>query len=60
MANRKLKTNLHMGSLVSVQLDPGLKSYYQRKVAEGKNKMSILNAVKNKTTCPGISCSQTR
>ncbi len=48
MANRKLKTNLHMGSLVGVQLDPGLKAYYERKVAEGKNKMSVLNAVKNK------------
>ena len=48
MANRKLKTNLHMGSLVGVQLDPDLKAYYERKVAEGKNKMSVLNAVKNK------------
>jgi len=48
MANRKLKTNLHMGSMVGVQVDPGLKAYYERKVAEGKNKMSVLNAVKNK------------
>jgi transposase len=48
MANRKLKTNLHMGSLTGVKLDPGLKAYYERKVAQGKNKMSVLNAVKNK------------
>ncbi len=37
-----------MGSLVSVKLDPGIKAYYERKVNEGKNKMSVLNAVKNK------------
>jgi transposase len=48
MANKKLKTNLHMGALASVKVDPGLKKYYERKVAEGKNKMSVLNAVKNK------------
>ena len=48
MANKKLKTNLHMGALTSVKVDPGLKQYYERKVAEGKNKMSVLNAVKNK------------
>ncbi len=48
MANKKLKTNLHMGSLTAVKLDPDLKAYYERKVAEGKNKMSVLNAVRNK------------
>lgn len=26
----------------------GLNQYYERKIAEGKNKMSVLNAVKNK------------
>lgn len=48
MANKKLKTNLHMASLSSVRLDKDLKAYYERKVAEGKNKLSVLNAVKNK------------
>ena len=48
MANKKLKCNLHMASLTAVKLDPDLKAYYERKVAEGKNKMSVLNAVKNK------------
>lgn len=48
MANKKLKCNLHMASLSAVRLDPGLKAYYERKVLEGKNKMSVLNAVKNK------------
>jgi len=48
MANKKLKCNLHMASLSAIKLDTGLKAYYERKVAEGKNKMSVLNAVKNK------------
>ncbi len=48
MANKKLKCNLHMASLTAVKLDADLKAYYERKVSEGKNKMSVLNAVKNK------------
>jgi len=48
MANKKLKTNLHMASLSGVRLDSALKAYYERKVAEGKSKLSVLNAVKNK------------
>lgn len=48
MANRKLKCNLHMAALSAIKLDVDLKSYYERKVAEGKNKMSVLNAVRNK------------
>ena len=48
MGNKKLKTNLHMASLSGVRLDDGLRAYYERKVAEGKHKLSVLNAVKNK------------
>ena len=48
MSNKKLKCNLHMASLSAVKLDADLKAYYERKVTEGKNKMSVLNAVKNK------------
>ena len=48
MANKKLKCNLHMASLTAVKLDVDLKAYYERKVGEGKSKMSVLNAVKNK------------
>lgn len=48
MANKKLKCNLHMASLSAVKLDAGLKAYYERKVGEGKHKMSVLNAVKCK------------
>lgn len=48
LANKKVKTNLHMASLTGIKLDEGLKAYYERKVAQGKNKMSVLNAIRNK------------
>jgi transposase len=48
LANKKLKTNLHMASLTSIRLDSTMKAYYERKVEEGKNKMCVLNAVRNK------------
>ena len=48
MANKKMKRYLHMASLTAIKLDEGLKSYYERKVAEGKNKMCVLNAIRNK------------
>lgn len=37
-----------MASMRVVRLDCDLKIYYERKVAEVKNKMSFLNAVRNK------------
>jgi transposase len=48
MANKKLKCLLHMGAMAAISYDEEIRIYYKRKVAEGKNKMSILNAVRNK------------
>lgn len=48
MANKKLKKQLHMCALSAIQYDSELKDYYQRKVAEGKNKMLVINNVRNK------------
>jgi transposase len=48
MANKTLKTLLHMAALTAVKVDLQLKLYYERKVGEGKAKMSVLNAVKAK------------
>ena len=47
-ANKKLKRLLHLCALAALRFDAGLKAYYERKVAEGKNKMSIINAIRNK------------
>lgn len=48
MANLKLKKLLHMSAMAAIRSDAELKSYYIRKVSEGKNRMSVLNAVRNK------------
>lgn len=47
-ANGELKRTLHMAAISSVQHNPELHAYYKRKVEEGKNKMSVINAVRNK------------
>ena len=39
---------LHMGAMSVISRDPELRDYYQRKVAQGKNKMLVINAVRNK------------
>ncbi len=48
MANKRLKTNLHLAALTAIKYDPEIKIYYERKVLEGKHKMSIINAVRFK------------
>jgi transposase len=48
MGNKTLKTLLHMSALVASSCNLDMKEYYQRKVKEGKNKMSVLNAIRNK------------
>lgn len=48
MANKKLKKQLHMCALSSIVHNPEMKTYFERKVEEGKNKMLVLNNVRNK------------
>ncbi|RAW01209.1 hypothetical protein DQQ10_09855 [Pseudochryseolinea flava] len=48
MANKKY--NLHSGSLTAIKRDKGLKATTKRKVSEGKSRLSVLNAVKNKSS----------
>jgi transposase len=47
-ANRKLKKLLHLCALSAIKNDKELHLYFERKVMEGKNKMSVINAVRNK------------
>lgn len=47
-ANNELKKVLHMAAISSIQHNSELHLYYKRKVEEGKNKMSVINAVRNK------------
>jgi transposase len=56
-ANRELKSLLHLAAMQNVKrLNSSLSMYYQRKVKEGKNKMSILNALRNKLIHRIFSC----
>lgn len=48
MANKSLKTKLHLCAMAAIQHDKELRTYYERKVEEGKNKMLVINAVRNK------------
>ncbi|MEZ4800675.1 MAG: IS110 family transposase [Flavobacteriales bacterium] len=47
-ANKSLKALLHLAAMAAVKSPGDLKAYYIRKVSEGKNKMSVLNAIRNK------------
>lgn len=47
-ANKRLKYLLHMAAMSSIRCKGDIQNYYNRKVAEGKNKMSVINAVRNK------------
>lgn len=51
IANKKMKMLLHMAAMNAITFNDELKTYYQRKVAEGKNPMSVLNAVRFKLIC---------
>jgi len=48
MANKELKKILHMGAMSVIHCNPEMKQYYDRKTAEGKHALSVINAVKNK------------
>jgi len=48
MANKKLKKHLHLCAMSATNHDPEIKEYYERKVAEGKSKMLVINNVRNK------------
>lgn len=47
-ARKRLKSLFHLAAMSSIRMRGELREYYQRKVREGKNKMLVLNAVRNK------------
>lgn len=48
LANKEGKTLLSLCAGTAIQNNPEMKAYYQRRIEEGKNKMSTLNVVRNK------------
>lgn len=47
-ANKRLKRLLHLVAMTTISCDKQLSQYYQRKVGEGKNRMLVINAIRNK------------
>jgi transposase len=47
-ARKRLKSLFHLAAMSAIRMKGELQDYYQRKVKEGKNKMLVLNAVRNK------------
>lgn len=57
MANKRMKELLHMSALSATTMKKSeLNDYYQRKVAEGKNKMLVLNNLRNKIVQRVFAC----
>jgi transposase len=56
MANMALKKLLHLAAMSAIQCCGELKAFYHRKVTEGKNKMSVINAVRNKLISRVFAC----
>jgi transposase len=56
MANKNMKSLLHLSALSAIQMQGDLQEYYKRKVSEGKNKMSVLNAIRNKLVLRVFAC----
>ena len=48
LADKKMKSLLHMAALTAIKYDPELKAYYRRKKEEGKHTMLVLNNIKCK------------
>lgn len=56
MANHQMKTLLHMAALSCIQMKGDLQDFYLRKIEAGKNKMSIINAIRNKIVLRVFAC----
>ena len=47
-ANKEVKKLLHMAALSSIAMNSEFKDYFDRKVKNGKSKMLVINAIRNK------------
>jgi transposase len=55
-ANKSIKTLFHMSALSAISTPGEIQDYFNRKVGEGKNKMSVLNAIRNKLILRIFAC----
>lgn len=48
LANKEVKVILNMCAMSAIRFNPEMKKYYQKRIEQGKNKMSTLNIIRNK------------
>ena len=48
LADKEMKRVLDLAAKSALQHDPEIKEYYQRRISEGKSKMSTINVLRNK------------
>jgi transposase len=56
IANMTMKKLLHMAAMSAIQCCEETRAFYDRRVSEGKNKMSVLNAIRNKLISRVFAC----
>jgi len=48
MANKRIKALLSNAATTSIQFNPEMKQYYEKRISQGKSKMSTQNIIRNK------------
>jgi transposase len=56
IANKQTKSLLHMAAISSISYKGPMRDYFERKVAEGKKKMTVINAIRNKIILRVFAC----
>jgi transposase len=56
LANKSVKTLLHLSALSARTMKGEMREYYERKITEGKNPMSVINALRNKLVARIFAC----
>jgi len=56
IANKYLKKLFHLSAVSAISRPGELRDYFDRKVAEGKNKMLVINAIRNKIILRIFTC----
>ncbi|MEP5340186.1 MAG: hypothetical protein ABJL44_11230 [Algibacter sp.] len=56
MADHNMKTLLYMAALSTIRMKGEMQDFFNRKVEQGKNKMSVINAIRNKIVLRVFTC----
>lgn len=48
VANQQMKKLLHLAAICAIHTDTEIRTYYQRRLDEGKSRMTVINIVRNK------------